>query len=299
MDDILNLYPGIVCPACKISALELSNELVLCKACGTNYELLDRECPILIPPNAKVSHEEIKIQDKAAVNYENLRYHKSWARAYHEWWTRLMISQVDVSGRILDNGCGTGALFEHLPNADIIGLDLSSEMIRLARTRSKRVLISDSQRIPFADESFDTIFARSLLHHLNDYHTGIQEMARVLCKGGEVVSVDTNKSVLSILPRRLLNKDGHFSNEHKNFHRQELIKAFSQQLDVQYVGFFGYVAYPILGFPDIINIFRFFPLKTTSYNVLMKIDCLLARIPWINSLGWALLIKAKKNHSKN
>lgn len=294
MDDILNRYPGIVCPACKISALESSDEVILCRSCGTNYELLDREHPILIPPNAKLSHEEIKIQDKVAINYENLRYQNSWARAYHEWWTRLMISQIDVAGRILDNGCGTGTLFEHLPNANIIGIDLSSEMIRLARARNKRVLVCDSHQIPFADESFDTIFARSLLHHLNDYHKGILEMTRVLCKGGEIVSVDTNKSILSTLPRRLLNKNDHFSNEHKNFHRHELIKAFSQHLDVEYVGFFGYVAYPILGFPDIADIFRFFPFKTISYNVLMKIDCLLARIPWVSSLAWALLIKAKK-----
>ena len=93
-----------------------------------------------------------------------------------------MISEVDVSGRNLDNGCGIGLFCERLPEADIVGLDISAEMLRVAGTKSDRALLADSQNIPFADETFDTIFARSLIHHLPDPERGISEMdVRLAC----------------------------------------------------------------------------------------------------------------------
>ena len=298
MDNILQRYPGLVCPACCISDLGLNHDKIFCRACDTQYELLDDKYPILITPNGEICHEEISIQDQAAIRYETGRYQNTWARAYHDWWTELMISHVDVTGRILDNGCGAGKLFECLPKSDIIGLDLSTEMIRVAGTKNRRVLVSDSHQLPFSDGSFDTIFARSLLHHMTDFHKGILEMARVLRTGGEIVSVDTNKSMLSTLPRRVFGGRERFSNEHKNFERNELVQVFSKYLKVEHVSFFGYVAYPILGFPDIADIFRFFPFKKISYKILTKIDSLLECLPWIRTQGWAILIKARKTQTK-
>ncbi len=291
---VLKLYPDVICPACNTPCLDMIEGEILCHTCDARYKLLDNQYPILIPPNAELFHNEIMIQDKVAINYEQIRYRNPWAQAYHEWWNHLMVSQVNVTGRILDNGCGTGTLFEVLPEADIVGLDMSQEMIRIAGEKNNRVMVCDSHHLPFSDESFDTVFARSLLHHLSDYHKGISEMSRVLRSGGEIVSVDTNKSILSSLPRKIFNKDEHFSEKHKNFHRLELVEAFSQYLTVEYVGFFGYIAYPVLAFPDIRDVFHFFPFKKLSYRILMKVDSLLARIPGIRSQAWALLIKARK-----
>ena len=140
-------------------------------------------------------------------------------------------------------------------------------------------------------------YLRRILGHLTQYfRKGIYEMARVVRTGGEIVAVDTNESILSRLPRKIFSSKEHFSSQHKNFHRTELIEAYSQCLQVESVGYFGYLAYPILGFPDIVNIFHFFPLKDLSYKMLMKTDSLLARIPGIRSQAWALLIKARKTH---
>ena len=81
---------------------------------------------------------------------------------------------------------------------------------------------------------------------------------------------------------------------HKNLHRKELLPTFERHFAVERVRFFGYVAYPVLGFPDIKDLFRFFPAKRLSYRLLMATDALLARIPGIKTQSWGILVKGRK-----
>ena len=294
MKNILERFSELCCPACRASTLELAHETITCGECGENYRVVDGKYPCMLPRSADISLEEVDVQNQVASEYQNTRYRKPWSRKYHQWWTDLMISQVDVSGRILDNGCGIGELSDALPEADITGLDISTEMVRIAGKEYDRTLIGDSQILPFNDESFDTIMARSLIHHLPDPGKGLAEMARVLRPGGEVVSIDTNSSLLSSLPRILAYKGEHFSEEHKNLHRNELLELFGRYFEVENKQFFGYVAYPVLGFPDLMDLFKYFPFKSISYKTLMVMDGVLARIPLIRSQAWGLLIKGRK-----
>ncbi len=292
--DLRTNFPALICPACRKAQLEVRGDGIRCTSCNEQYTILDGRFPRLIPPDAEISQEEVAVQDSVAANYERIRYSNPWSAKYHQWWTDLMISEVDVSGRILDNGCGIGLFCERLPAADIIGLDISAEMLRVAGTKSDRALLADSQNIPFADATFDTIFARSLIHHLPDPERGISEMARVLTPGGEVVSIDTNRSLLSRLPRAVANRGEQFSEEHKNLHRKKLIEAFKKHFVVERVRFFGYVAYPLLGFPDLMNLFRFMPARRLAYDCLMAIDAGLALIPLVRTQSWGLLLKCRK-----
>ncbi len=297
MSNLLERFPNLVCPLCQKPALKLDNDEIRCQSCSEKYKLIDGKYPRMLPSNASISQQEVVVQDKVAVDYEHKRYSNPWSKAYHQWWTDLMISQVDISGKILDNGCGVGKLFDQLPDADITGLDISQEMVRLAGQKSECILIGDSQQLPFADETFDIVFARSLIHHLPNPSRGISEMARVLRHKGEIVSVDTNCTLLSSIPRALANRGEHFSEEHKNFHRKELLKMFASHFHIESVRFFGYIAYPILGFPDLIDLFRFFPAKNLSYKLLIATDEFISRIPLIRSQGWGLLIKGRKIQS--
>jgi ubiquinone/menaquinone biosynthesis C-methylase UbiE len=238
--------------------------------------------------------DEIEIQDLVSDNYEECRYQIWYSYLYHRHWTANMLSLCNTSGRILDNGCGTGILFELLPDADIVGLDISGGMIEKAKRRSTKVVLGDSQTLPFRDGKFDLIFNRSLLHHVPDPQKAISEMARVLRPKGEAVFVETNKSLISTVPRKLAGRTDHFSDEHKNFSRHELIDMLSSEFEIRKVTYFGYIAYPLLGFPDLIDVFRYFPAKRIFVKLLILADNMISMIPLINTQSWGILIHGVK-----
>jgi ArsR family transcriptional regulator len=104
---------------------------------------------------------------------------------------------------LLDVGTGTGRMLELL--APLIrrgvGLDVSPEMLAIARDRLARtnvqqcqVRLGDLYRLPFADgtgeQGFDVVLFHQVLHYLDDPQAAIIEAARVLKPGGRVIAVD-------------------------------------------------------------------------------------------------------------
>jgi len=116
-------------------------------------------------------------------------------------------------------------------------------------------------------------------------------MHRVLRPAGEVVAAETKDSLLSVLPRKIAGGGEHFSSEHKNLTRRNLEAMFEPYFTIDHVAYFGYIAYPLLGFPDIVNVFRFVPFKSAVSAVLMGIDNVIARLPILRPQSWGILIK--------
>ena len=249
---------------------------------------------------AMEKNKELEIQDTVSDYYENIRYNRKYSKAYQLWWTRKMLSFIkpeNLKGKILDNGCGIGSHFEELSKHSefLVGLDMSEQMIHKARRRMDRSILGDSQRLPFGNEHFDLVFSRSLLHHLPDPESSISEIARVLKHNGEAVFSDTNSSILSSIPRKIAKKEGkHFSDSHKDFNDKELIRIIGSHLKIEKVYYFGYLAYPLLGFPDVTDVFRFFPCKNFLTSFLIKVDEALSEIPLVNNQGWGIIIKTAK-----
>lgn len=241
---------------------------------------------------------EIQVQDRVSDDYESIRYVNEYSAPYQNSWFKSMISLIGVNGLILDNGCGVGTLVRFLPTTSIIGLDISKGMLNKAKKRMNILVRGDSQRLPFKDESFNVIVCRSLLHHLPDTKEGISEMHRVLKKNGEVVILEPLQSILSNIPRKLVKGCEHFSEIHKDFKKIELISVIQDKFHIEKIRHFGYVAYPLLGFPDVVDIFRYFPLKKQTASFLIDIDQLLQRIPMINTQSWGIIIKASKQMGK-
>src|SRR3989338_7375925 len=156
-----------------------------------------------------ISEKEVKTQDHVAQFYEDKRYSTWYSRAYQKWWSRKMLRLLPSSAkpsRILDNGCGTGNLIDCLKpenQSKMVGSDISWGMLARGKKRSHSVVQADSQQLPFKSNSFDTVFARSLLHHLPNPDLGVQETARVLNQGGYAVFVDTVETWISTIPRKV------------------------------------------------------------------------------------------------
>ncbi len=101
--------------------------------------------------------------------------------------------------RLLDIGCGTGALLELVaPRVGAaVGVDASRDMLALARTRLAErglshvsVRQADMYRLPLPDAAFDVATLQMVLHYAEDPAAALAEAARPLRPGGRLVIVD-------------------------------------------------------------------------------------------------------------
>jgi ubiquinone/menaquinone biosynthesis C-methylase UbiE len=101
----------------------------------------------------------------------------------------------DFSGKLLEVPVGTGVLtmpvYGDLPDADIICLDYSENMMAAAQQKAQGLglknvefLQGDVGSLPFADESFDIVLSLNGFHAFPDKEAAYQETFRVLKPGG-------------------------------------------------------------------------------------------------------------------
>lgn len=100
--------------------------------------------------------------------------------------------------RILDVGCGVGLadqlLKSQLPH--LVGVDVSKKSIDIARVRNPEVAYhcSADGKLPFADGSFDVVFAICVWHHVppKQWTTFVAELSRVLVLRGLLLVYEHN-----------------------------------------------------------------------------------------------------------
>jgi phosphatidylethanolamine/phosphatidyl-N-methylethanolamine N-methyltransferase len=103
-----------------------------------------------------------------------------------------------IGGRILEVGVGTGiSLPDYAPSNRLVGVDLSEPMLRKAQERVaelgldnvEQLAVMDAERLSFPDESFDVVVAQYVITTVPDPEATLDEFARVLKPGGEIVLV--------------------------------------------------------------------------------------------------------------
>lgn len=119
------------------------------------------------------------------------------ANAYYERPAVLALAGEVAGRRILDAGCGSGALTKALRDRGAVmsGIDSSTAMLELARRRlggGADLRAGDLRDpLPFPDGVFDDVIASLVLHYLQDWGPTLGELRRVLRAGGRlIVSVD-------------------------------------------------------------------------------------------------------------
>jgi SAM-dependent methyltransferase len=87
--------------------------------------------------------------------------------------------------RILDLGCGTGALARELAGLGTVhGLDVSLEAIHFTRRRGvERLCVGSAEQLPYATGVFDAVAAADVVEHVDD-GPALAEIVRVLRPGG-------------------------------------------------------------------------------------------------------------------
>ena len=106
----------------------------------------------------------------------------------------------DLAGKqVLEFGCGLGEISVLLAKscADVTAFDLSQTSVALTRRRAELngvaeridLVAAGGEALPFADHSFDLIFGKAILHHL-DVGVAANELYRVLKPGGKAAFVE-------------------------------------------------------------------------------------------------------------
>jgi SAM-dependent methyltransferase len=108
-----------------------------------------------------------------------------------EIWETLVRLLGQGSGSLIDVGCGTGGYAIGLAELgwDVTGVDNSEDMLRRARAKGVRTVLSDATTLPFDEASFDA--AVSIFTHtdVDDFAGLLREVVRVLRPGAPLVYI--------------------------------------------------------------------------------------------------------------
>ena len=131
---------------------------------------------------------------------KDLQYKIIYETELSHWWYRvrrkilldLMRKQVlnrIQRPKILDVGCGMGALLKELENVGVVhGVDISQEALDFCKKRGiTNVSLGNITKIPYPDNCFDVVLVLDVLEHVDDDTRGIREMRRIVKSNGTII----------------------------------------------------------------------------------------------------------------
>jgi ubiquinone/menaquinone biosynthesis C-methylase UbiE len=136
------------------------------------------------------------------VNYTDISKIYDSYRSYPESLLKKIIARGKISQgkKVLDLGCGTGNIASQLRTAiraDVIGVDASFAMLKVAKDKSLEVICADidNQQLPFRDGSFDTVMVAYVIHQIKNLEFLLSECYRVLRDGVLVLLTSSHKQI--------------------------------------------------------------------------------------------------------
>ncbi len=110
----------------------------------------------------------------------------------------IELMRVPADAQVLDVGCGSGwatrLLAQYAMNGRVTGIDISDEMIRVARESSRSFAniefqVASAEQLPFGDGEFMHAFSMESLYYYANISQALGEVFRVLKTGGLFVAV--------------------------------------------------------------------------------------------------------------
>ncbi|MGB5633922.1 MAG: class I SAM-dependent methyltransferase [Waterburya sp.] len=143
----------------------------------------------------------------AAVTYDSVVKH---ALPPNEDWNREAVIKAITGSplKILDLGCGTGSttimLKQTFPSSEVMGLDLSPQMLVMSEYKAQQAGLDISwvhgiaEATKFADDEFDVVTASLLFHEIppSVSKAVLQEAYRLLKPGGQIIILDGHQKIL-------------------------------------------------------------------------------------------------------
>lgn len=154
--------------------------------------------------DTKTEHQRAQVYyDDFSTGYENER-----GRGYHQLIDDLELKAIRPwlpGARVLEVGCGTGLLLQHLAkeSAEAWGVDISPGMLEKAKARGLNGVEGTASQIPFPDDHFDVVCSFKVLAHVPDIEEALVEMARVTKPGGLMALEFYNPLSIRYLAKRI------------------------------------------------------------------------------------------------
>ncbi len=161
----------------------------------------------LLTPAAKREYNELLFAEVAR-RYDLVTRALSLGR--DQAWKRALVASLPggdasppcITPACVDLACGTGdvtfALAQRYPQGTVCGVDLTPEMLAIARTRNHfpnvRLELGDMHQLPFDSASVDIVTGSYALRNAPALTVALQEIHRVLRPGGTAAFLDFSKS---------------------------------------------------------------------------------------------------------
>jgi len=145
-----------------------------------------------------------KILFQTTATYNNIVEDFNKTRSYLWPGLRQLGGYVKPGDKVLDLGCGNGKLrllFKDV-KVEYTGVDNSIELLKLAESRkdfeipNQKFIKADAFALPFADNTFDSVFFIAVFHHLPGKELrrqALAEIRRVLKPGGYLLMTNWNR----------------------------------------------------------------------------------------------------------
>lgn len=102
-----------------------------------------------------------------------------------------LLDMTVTDNKLLDIGCGTGHWAEFFIHKgyQVIGVDRSEAMLKIATNKNleAKFMLGNSEKMDIEDESYKVITTITMLEFVNNQEKSIQEMYRILKKGGWLI----------------------------------------------------------------------------------------------------------------
>lgn len=195
---------------------------------------------------------------------------------------------------VLEIGCGVDgfAILLARNSADVTGIDISENSIRIAKEQAVQMgvydikyMVMDAEYLEFEENKFDLIFGAAILHHL-DLSKSVDEICRVLKKDGRAVFIEPLGLNPFIRLFRYLTPGYRTPDEHPLSKRDlsNLMKRFEKN-DLKFFFLFSLLILPIAKNPRFVSL----------VNFMHRLDSLFFRaVPFSRYFAWQVLITLER-----
>lgn len=131
------------------------------------------------------------LYDKLAKGYDKLL--APFEKRFLSKWRMETLSYLPEKAQILEIGAGTGANFDFYPPSKFaVASEISIKMLEFAKNKTNKIQLiqSDAETLPFAENSFDAVFATLVFCSIPNPENAFSELRRVVKTNGKIILLE-------------------------------------------------------------------------------------------------------------